>query len=37
MNGEPWKQVGDGLVMVEAGYSLWSLFFYMLKILHNKK
>ena len=40
MNGEPWKQVGDELVIVEAGYySLWSLyfFFYMLKILHKKK
>ena len=39
MNGEPWKQVGDGLVIVEAGYlfTMVSLFFYMLKILHNKK
>ena len=30
MNGEPWKQVGDELVIVEAGYySLWSLYFFL--------
>lgn len=30
MNWEPWRQAGDELVVVEAGYSLWplSLFLY---------
>ena len=39
MSGEPWRQVGEELVVVEAGYSLrpLSFFFYMLKILHNKE